>query len=185
MQFLTYPRTGVNFLIGAIKIQTGIDIKYSHSEFIEKDDLLINIVRDPIDSIASWISMAMFRNELAIKNNEIEDAVNIIAKPKYIKMYNFLLSKENTVFINYQDITNADRLVEKLCAILDLKIIKQTNTEEINNRNLDKSKHYDANYLITSKTQPQYLEIHEKLKSVDFSQIYNLYNKALGKCIKI
>jgi hypothetical protein len=185
MLFVTYPRTAVNFMIGAIRIQTGVDIKYTHAEFVDTDDLLINIVRDPVESIASWLSLAIFRNDHVLKNNKLESVVGLIAKSKYTNMYNFLLSKEDTIFINYKDIDNIEQLMKKLCDILKLEIINELVVDDVNKRNLDKSKHFDAKYLITSKTHPEYEEIYNKIKHIDFTELYALYNRALDRCIKL
>jgi hypothetical protein len=185
MLFVTYPRTAVNFMIGAINMQTGVNIKYTHDQFIDKDELLINIVRDPLESIASWISLAIFRNDHALQHNKLESVVHLIAKNKYINMYNFLLSKKDTVFINYKDIANIEKLMIKLCDILELKIINELVIDDVNKKNLDRSNYLNAKYLITSKTRPEYEDIYNKLKDIDFTDLYTLYNRALDRCIKL
>lgn len=185
MQFITYPRTGVNFMVEAIKMQTGLEIKYSHIEFFEGDDLLINIVRDPSESIASWISLAIFREDSVIKNNDLNSVVNLRAKNKYINMYNFLLSNNNTIFINYKDFLNIDELMIKLCDILNINIVNKLDIDKVNDIVLEKSNRLKAKYLLTSKKEEQYIEIYNKIKKIDLTECYDLYNQALDKCIKI
>jgi hypothetical protein len=172
-------------MIGAIKMQTGTNIRHTHAEYVDEDELLINIVRDPLESIASWISLAIFRNDYVLKNNKLDNVVYSIAKNKYINMYNFLLSKENTIFINYKDIDNIEKLMIKLCDILKLKITNKLVIDDINKNNLNRSEEFNAKYLITSKTRPEYEDIYNRLKSLDFTELYSLYNKALDRCIKL
>jgi len=182
MIFISYPRTGVNFITEAIKMQTGVEVLYSHDEYIE-DDNIINIVRDPVESISSWIAMAIYREDPGVLNNKLENVVNVIAKNKYINMYRDLLKNPNTIFVNYKDFSNPEQLIQKLCKILNLEIINELDIDKIKEINSNKVQLLTGKYLITSKNVSEYENIYNMVKEFDFSEIYNLYYEALSRCI--
>jgi hypothetical protein len=195
MIFITYPRSGVNFITKAIEQQTGHEIQYQHSfnvgewvgfrdrEIDESEDYIINIVRDPMESMASWISMQYEINDTPLLNNGHEKMLKAKSIPKYTNMYRKLLDLNNVVFINYQDFNEIDKLLFKLYEILNIKTIKNefVDKHSINNENMK----LGDKYLISSKNTSTYLKVLDSLKDQDLSQCYELYYKALDRCIKL
>jgi hypothetical protein len=195
MIFITYPRSGVNFITKAIEQQTGHIIKYQHSfnagEWIgyrdrqvdESEDYIINVVRDPVESMASWLSMQYEVKDNSLINNGHAKMLKAKSIPKYINMYRQLLSLNNVIFINYKDFSQIDKLLLKLYEILNIKIIKNESIDKnlIDNENLK----LGDKYLLSSKKNPTYLEVMDTLKDYDLSKCYELYYKALDRCIKL
>jgi len=185
MILVTYPRTGVNFLFEAIKFKTGVEIEDGRHQEVTHQQNIINVVRDPKESMISWISMADDYEDPNIKNNTFDSLVKVILETKYIKMYNFLLSRD-TIFINYKDFSKIDSVIEYICNKLGLEIINNQpiNQEEIHKINRVKLKD-EGGYLLTSKDTAKYQEYKEKIDSLDLSKCYDLYYKALDRCIKL
>jgi hypothetical protein len=172
-----FGRNAGNFLIHKIHHETGANIIYTHS--LVEDDTIINIVRDPLDSIASRISM----NQTIIfdikRENYIQYAENELI-PYYKKVYNLLLeSKNKVIFIKYEDINNP-LLFDKLYKILGLSIINYQK-----DFNFTESSKPIKNYQITSKYNQNYENIKNTLLNLDLLECYNLYYKALDRCIKL
>jgi hypothetical protein len=184
MIFVSYPRTGVNFLSNSIEIKTGVKIKYTHSHHVD-DKIILNIVRDPKDSMVSWISMMGSHGDPGVKNNDFNSVIEVIAKNKYISMYKFLLSLD-TIFINYHDFNNIDKLIYTISNILNLPY-KDTliDKKQIYSSINSKENFISKGYLITSKNTEGYLDYKEKISEIDLSECYDLYYKALKKCIKL
>jgi hypothetical protein len=196
MIFVTYPRSGVNFITTAIEQQTGQKIQYQHGfslgkrgSFIdrhvdESEDYIINIVRDPKESMVSWLSMQYEVNDENLIKNGYEKILNANFIPMYIKMYEKLLSLNNTVFINYKDFDKIDKLLLKLYEIL--KIIPTTsdlvNKNIVDDQNL---KLKESGYILSSKKTIKYLEIFSYIEYQNLSLCYDLYYKALDRCIKL
>jgi hypothetical protein len=178
---MTYPRTGVNFLQESIKQKTNHNIEFNHAEF-STEEIIINIVRDPKESMISWISMMDTFGDKGIKKNNFDKLVNLIMIKKYINMYNFLLSRD-TVFVNYKDFNNIDNLIIKLCNLIDLKVV---NTKTINIKQIDSINSLkEGGYLTSSKNTDIYNIYKKKFQNVNLLECYDLYNRALDKCIKI
>jgi hypothetical protein len=194
MIFITYPRSGVNFVTEAINLQTGIKISYQHDfvEFYwdnnrvdkdvdESEDVIITIVRDPKDSMVSWLSMQYELNDTPLINNGFTKIIKSKSIPKYKKLYNKLLSFNNVIFINYDDLYNINDLLQNLYKILNLKVIDDSlDIDRINTKNKTVN-----DYLITSKDSFKYKEYKNIISNIDLSECYDLYYKALDKCIKI
>jgi hypothetical protein len=194
MIFITYPRSGVNFVTEAINLQTGIKISYQHDfvEFYwdnnkvdkdvdESEDVIITIVRDPKDSMVSWLSMQYELNDTPLINNGFTKIIKSKSIPKYKKLYNKLLSLNNVIFINYDDLYNINDLLQNLYKILNLKVIDDSlDIGRINTKNKTVN-----DYLITSKDSFKYKEYKNIISNIDLSECYDLYYKALDKCIKI
>jgi len=184
MLFVSYPRTGVNFLSNAIEFKTGVKIKYTHSHHVD-DKVILNIVRDPKDSMISWISMMDHHGDKGVKNNDLNSLIEVIAKNKYISMYKFLLSLD-TIFINYHDFNNIDKLIYSISNILNISCNdKKINKEEIYQSINSKENFISHGYLVTSKSTNEYLYYKDKIDKIDISECYDLYYKALDRCIKL
>jgi hypothetical protein len=195
MIFITYPRSGVNFITKAIEQQTGQQIQYQHSfnagewigfkdrEINKSEDYIINIVRDPVESMASWLSMQYEVGDTPLIKNGHEKILKAKSIPKYINMYHKLLSLNNVVFINYNDFNRIDKILLKLYEILNIETIKNEtiNKDFIDSENLK----LGSKYLLSSKTTPRYLEVLDTIKNYDLFKCYELYYQALDRCIKI
>lgn len=141
---ISFPRCGGNFLIQKMSYETGLNIEYRHNFKEINEDIVLNIVRNPIDSFVSRISMD---KELNIYKYEMSDIDFVTYKmiPYYLEMYNYLLnSDKKVIFINYEDL-NKDQIFIKLYNLLN--IVSQIGQQ--NNFNFIEG---IKNYQITSKT---------------------------------
>jgi len=182
MIFITFPRSGVNFLSNAIELKTKFHIKYSHETYTD-EDIILNIVRNPKKSFTSWLAM----KDRNIKTSQIKnDTINLInkyAKNTYIDMYKFLLSKD-TIFINYHNLSQIDKLVEKISEILKIPCdTKPLDLDEA--RKVYESKLHKGTYYVTSKENPKYEEYKKYVDDMDLSECYDLYYQALDRCFKL
>jgi hypothetical protein len=193
MLFITYPRSGVNFITRAMMNQTGLAIHYQHSfdgrQHTEKDvdeseDYIVNIVRDPKESMASWISMQYEGEDNDLIKNGHKKMLKARIIPRYIKMYEKLLSFNNVVFIDYKDFNQIDKLLSKLYKVLQITPItnEPVNKTIVDNKNLELG---EDGYLLSSKKTTRYLEILKDIEDQDLSACYDLYHKALARCIKL
>jgi hypothetical protein len=179
MLFISYPRTGVNFITTAIEQQTGVKIPYQHT-IDTKESKLLNIVRDPKESIVSWMTMQYFLDDPILHNNSHNKIIKNFAIPKYVKMYDFLL-KNDVVFINYKDYDKIDVLLLKLYEILDISPTKNAILHE----EIDKQNSSLKDYLITSKNQDRYQEIKEDIEHIELDTCYQYYDLALKRCLSL
>jgi hypothetical protein len=182
MIFITFPRSGVNFLSKAIELKTKVRIKYSHETYTD-EDIILNIVRDPKESFTSWLTI----DDRNIQTSQIKDntdnLINKYAKNTYIDMYNFLLSKD-TIFVNYKDLLEIDRLIEKISEIL--KIPCDSKPLDFNAAlKVYEGKLHNKAYYVTSKDNPKYEEYKKNVEDIDLSECYNLYYQALDRCLKL
>lgn len=177
MVLISFLRTGGNFLIQKIFHETGTRIVYTHK--LIEDDLIINIVRNPIDSMISSISMDQTINFNTKKENYIWYTTMALI-PYYKKMYNTLLNSNNKViFIKYEDLNN-ELLFDKLYKILNLPVTNH----HIDFNFIEKSKLIE-NYQVTSKPNKNYENIRNSLSDVDFAECLTLYRDALQRCLVI
>jgi hypothetical protein len=177
MILIGFGRNGGNFLIHKIYHETGANIAYTHT--LVEDDIIINIVRNPLDSISSRISMNQTIN-FDIKKEDYIKYTKSEWIPYYKKVYEVLLkSKNKVIFIKYEDLNNP-LLFNKLYQILNLSIINHKK-----DFNFMESSKPIKNYQITSKHNPNYENIKNTISELDFSPCSTLYNEALKKCIVI
>lgn len=171
---ISFPRSGGNFLLDYIKSQSRIKISYQHHTDTSKK-IIMSIVRDPIDSLASLITMQYFFGGKLLLTNKLEDVVTNFSIPHYLNLYNFLLSKD-TIFINYKDFSDMDKLMPKLYNKLNIKNYSYDD-------DMDEPGGIDKGYLATSKNQENYEEVKNILKNINMDKCYDVYKKALDRCI--
>jgi hypothetical protein len=177
MMLIGFGRNAGNFLVHKMHYETGANIQYTHT--LVEDDIIINIVRDPLDSIASKISL----NQTIIFDIEKEKYIKYATDELityYTGIYDVLLkSKNKVIFIKYEDINNP-LLFNKLYKMLNLSII----TREAD-FNFTESSKLIKDYQITSKQNHNYENIKNTLLKLDLSKCYDSYYKALDRCIKL
>jgi hypothetical protein len=177
MRLIGFGRNAGNFLVHKMHYETKVNIKYTHT--LIEDDIIINIVRDPLDSIVSRISMSQTIIFDIKRENYIEYATSELI-PYYKMIYEVLLkSKSKVIFVKYEDINNT-LLFDKLYQMLNLS--KITHQKDFN---FTESSKPIRNYQITSKYNQNYENIKNTLLNVDLSECYDLYYKALDRCIKL
>jgi hypothetical protein len=176
---LTYPRSGSHYFDDAIYKEIGIHIEKSHSvmKLFDKDSnkikKIITIVRNPKDSITSYIA-----NQL--KNTQLnEESLNIKINQlltEYIMFYNFLYEYADYI-IDFNDlVTNTDLLIKKVINLLKI--------EEKDYIFFDRNIHiYSKEYVHSSKILSSYDK--DLLNNFNLDLCYFYYNKILEKKIVI
>jgi hypothetical protein len=175
----TLPRVGSFYLQDRILQHTGIYIKKYHSF---KDNKMITVVRDPVEMLTSKLAMTAFYD----KNNETIDHIrNKQDNTTDLDMYLDGLNKIETAehfytVIDYNDlIKHPFETTVAIANIINFPIISKEYKENT-------IREYPENvHLISSKKVAEYQEIEAYVEQLDLSRLYDFYNKALDKCIKI
>jgi hypothetical protein len=175
----TLPRVGSFYLQDRILQHTGVYIKKYHSF---KDNKMITIVRDPIEMLTSKLAMTAFYDN----NNETIDHIrnkgnNIADLDIYLDGLNKVEeTKHFYIVIDYSDlVTHPLKTTVALANIMNFPIISNDYKENT-------IREYPANgHLISSKRVDEYEEIRAYVEKLDLSRLYDFYNKAIDRCIKI
>jgi len=176
---VTLPRVGSHYLQDRIVQHTGVYIKRSH---ILMNNKMITIVRDPVDMLTSKLAMTAFYDKdnktiNHIRNNkENTEDLNL-----YIDSLNKAdIDKNSYIFINYEDLIKYPfDTVKTLSNIINLSITNKNYKEGMISDIKENS------HLLSSKKVEDYKEIRSYVESLDLSNFYQFYNKALDKCINI
>jgi hypothetical protein len=175
----TLPRVGSFYLQDRILQHTGVYIKKYHSF---KDNKMITIVRDPIEMLTSKLAMTAFYDN----NNETIDHIrnkgnNIADLDIYLDGLNKVEeTKHFYIVIDYSDlVTHPLKTTVALANIMNFPIISNDYKENT-------IREYPENgHLISSKRVDEYEEIRAYVEKLDLSRLYDFYNKAIDRCIKI
>ncbi|MCF8135569.1 MAG: hypothetical protein K9J32_08810 [Synechococcus lacustris] len=177
---ITYPRSGKTWLTWYINKNTDLKANFSHYFEVDKSDPqydlyqkvislpVITIVRDPIESLSSLDTM-----EKEVRTQERLDS--------YLEHYNFFLNNAKMFFL-FEDLKdNTNKIIDHICK------------EFSGNLNIISDSFKDYQYwhlatqnprkLISSKNSPEYIKNIEKIKNLDLSEHYRLYNLAKERCV--
>lgn len=178
---ITYPRSGKNWLYWYIDNNTDLNINFSHYFKVDDSDSdadlyrkvfsdpIITTVRDPIECLASINTME--------KSVRVQERIET-----YLDHYRFVLDNAKLFFL-FEDLKdNTDKIVNHICQEFNgkMNIIKDS-FDEYTNWHL---KTQDSRKLVSSKDSQLYKNNIMKMKDVDLSEHYKLYNLAKEKCIK-
>jgi hypothetical protein len=174
----TVPRVGSFYLQDRIIQHTGVYIKKYHSL---KNNKMITIVRDPIDTITSKLAMTAFYDK---KNETMTQIRNKKQNTKDLDIYLESLDRADAedfyIVIDYNDlVTRPFETTTTLADIMNLPIINK-DYKENNIREYKENSH-----IISSKKVDEYEEIKSYVESLDLSRLHDSYNEALARCIKI
>jgi hypothetical protein len=173
----TYFRSGSNFVTHYITETTDIKIIKTHRKIFNNKNIF-TIVRDPLDSISSMITMEN-SNGYDILNDK--DRYNDRIK-EYENFYIYLLENINFI-VNFNSIENK---IEEISNLL-CETFGGNKTNKINENNkfewFKKTAKFKDGSIPTSKNNIQYDFLRESLKEYDLSECYKLYNQAISKSI--
>lgn len=181
LSIVTYPRSGKNWLTWYVKTNTDLKTNFTHYFYVDKDDEdyelyqkvfsrpIITIVRDPIECLSSIETM-----EKEVRTQERIES--------YIEHYEFFLNNETTFFL-FEDLkNNTDKIMSHICKKFS------GNLNIVNNSFKDYQYWHlatqDYRKLISSKNNENYIKNLEKVKKIDLSEHYRLYNLAKEKCVR-
>lgn len=168
IQVVTLQRTGSHYLVALIESHFGFDrIEKAHS-IDNADGVVISIVRDPLDSMSSDLSMHFHYH--GWQEDYIESIVG-----QYVGVGNQICDRADIV-IRYDDLINNPIGVVKI-------ISEKLNLDILDNPNKDYEVVDKPNYkyLKSSTVYKDYEKVRERLSSMDLSKAYELYEKFLSK----
>lgn len=171
----TFPRSGSNFLREYLTQRTDIKTIIKTHSPIDKnlvyDEPVVSIARNPLDSIASIVSM-----EKTLFDGDIEGYIKTRIED-YLYFYSNI--QNASMILSYDDlIADPDIVVTQLCS----KLNGTMNNEKYESLLQDKyGPKYTNNYIVTSSSLSNYSLIHNKVASYDLSECNELYLKCLGQ----
>lgn len=189
IHILTYPRCGSVYLTNLLADSFRIPVYKKHlnntdhvnmmpsayyanleSESFQKDNYIITILRDPVDSITSLCSMENFYNE----NYDID--YHIEKNTEYYITSFKTISKFANLIINFNDINvYKDNIVKFISDETNNKIFNKKYVSRIIDVPEDK-------FLKSSKITENYEYIKEKVKLTNLTECYEIYNNLIKRC---
>lgn len=173
----TYPRSGSHLLAGHIRNKMP-DLRYSftstHKHIYEKGNYLISILRDPIDVMASKLTMDIHYE----RHDKTLEWCFIEAKKQYLSFFDYI-TKNASLLIKYEDLINSmDKVIEAISKNIGVPIVDRVVPQTV-----DKPEVF---HLASSKTSPVYEECYQFILNQDMSDFYEVYNKAMSKdCVLV
>jgi hypothetical protein len=176
---VTFPRSGSHYFDKLVYEKEGIHIEKSHSVDLlfdknnNKIRKIITIVRDPKDSITSFISLEEQRGRrtLFFQNLRIHQMMS-----EYVTINNFLYENADYV-IDFNDLLiHPDLVIKKIIELLEI------NKEDYKNFNTTKDE-YPKTYILSSKNLSSYDK--NILDNFNMDLCYFYYNKMLERKIII
>jgi hypothetical protein len=189
--FLTYPRSGKNWLSWYLDLNTDLDIDFGHyvkinentpDEFFKsrmyeiqsaagKDySKVFSISRDPIESLASINVMEDF-SQIEFRSNQ------------FLDHYSEML-KNNVIFFNFKDvINNTEKVAKFLCNKLGGSFsLSDDDFERYSTWHVQTQ---DKRKTVTSKKDSRYQDHLDYIKRLPLEEHYNLYFKSLEKSVSL
>lgn len=173
---LTYPRSGSHFFEEAFYKKTGERVSRSHTivqafdENKNKIKKIVTIIRDPKDTIVSWLTLQKKYGNEANKQS-INQALS-----DYALLYQFFLDNADYI-IDFNDLVEyPDLVIKKIMELLGIK--QESQSDFYVDENFNKNQ-----YLKSSKILPYYNEIN--LDGYNIGLCYYEYNRLLAKKITI
>ena len=175
---ISYPRSGKSYLQSSLTLSFSRSFEYSHLNSLEEFDKIknydhvIGIVRDPLDSISSIVTMQLeFFQDI-----ERDELIELRIKD-YIVFYSFIL-KNNYHLINFNDIAN------NLSSVINY-VSKITGYAILNPKPKDiVSDLPSKGFLKTSRKSDNYNIVRNIVKQSNLDECIKLYNTALERCVK-
>lgn len=189
--FLTYPRSGKNWLSWYLDLNTDLDIDFGHyvkinentpSEFFKsrmyeiqsdagKDySKVFSIARDPIESLVSINIMEDF-SQIEFRSNQ------------FLDHYSEML-KNNVTFFDFKDvISNTENVAKFLCNKLGGSF--SLSNEDFESYSAWHVETQDKRKTVTSKKDYRYQDHLDYIKQLPLEDHYILYFKALEKSVAL
>lgn len=170
--FVTHPRSGLNYFAEYFLQVTGYNLARSHSIDDYKLGTLVTIVRNPVDTLASHVSMmcatSNFKNlsniaELAnASSDNYEDFYkDVVPKADIVISYDrFIKSPEDTLSV----------FLDRLNIPYTMKQYEQTLSDRA------------GEYMVSSSKDPLYEIIKLHYSQYNLRNHFDLYTQALDRC---
>jgi hypothetical protein len=171
---LTFPRSGSVFFMKSTQIPQ-IEQTHSVSDIKTQEYGVIGIVRDPIESLTSYVAMLDYFNKPIIPeyNSVFEEKQRWI--DHYKEVYSYYVNSKCFLILN-EDLRNYPE--KTVNGILE-KFNLFNSFNKTNSKNLP-----DGQYIPTSKNTKNYAKIMKMFKEENLEELYTLYNMAKEKAIR-
>lgn len=167
---LTFPRSGSSALEKYLLQKSGAKIYKTHRITECSDKRIITIIRDPMDSMTSFIAMTLhyFPN---IEGTEQWNQIfgNLSWTGIFNEIYGYLINNADLV-IHYDDLMKSpEKVMDILNDYLNINFIDKDAVITLGDDNPA------GKYLATSTTSPVYNIAKEKAQNLDMSSCYEKY----------
>lgn len=171
----TYPRSGVNFLINHIANNFDLSFCYTHKTPINKNNNIITIIRNPKESIASWISMGLHFDyyEDRYKDTNVKEYIDGAIK-KYIMFYEYIYKSADHIIKFENLINNPKEEILKISQKFNIEVNKDILPSEVTDD-------VENGRISSSKDTMFYNFVLEQLDSYDLILCNKKYNDILTK----
>lgn len=171
--FLTFPRSGSNFLLENLTKATGYDgrkMRQTHLfDKVDESTVVVGIIKDPVLSLTSWLTM--MEHYSMNMNGLVEKTIQW-----YLDVYKYYETND-CVLIRASELQQYPHKTLKLLA--DTIGMEYSKSELI-----DISDKPNKKYLATSTDSAQkYSKWKATFENMDLSECYRLYEVALSKSI--
>jgi len=143
--------------------------------FFKEEDYIVNVLRDPIDTIASMIIQEYFYLE---NKNDLEEYVvtNVDNRIEGYEFFHNAVPKLCNLILDYEEINiYKDNIVEHVSL--------ETGNKVVNNNYVDFIKNDShSQFLKSAKTFDQYQFVKELVSKANFDLSYKIYNNLLKNC---
>lgn len=187
--FITFPRSGKNWLSWYLDLNTDLDIDFGHYVKINKNtpaeffksrmyeiqsaagkdySKVFSIARDPVESLVSINVMENF-SQIDFRNNQ------------FLDHYSEML-ENNVTFFDFKDVVNSTEKVAKfLCNKFNASF--SLVDEDFKSYCAWHIETQDKRKTVTSKKNPLYNRHLEMVKNLPLEEHYKLYNEAIEKSV--
>lgn len=205
IHIVSYPRSGSSYMTGLLSVLFNISYdndnkifknhlfknedcdKYADakSENFKKNNFVISILRDPIDTFASILCQELFFDKNNIDDLFLNKIINRLSSESLIIGYESFWKYTSTfsdLILNYDDINiYRDSIVEYISNNTGYTIKRMSNGSLFWD-DLNVKDQIELKFLRSTKNHSEYNSIKEKLKTIDLYECYKIYNDLLPKC---
>lgn len=178
----TFQRSGSHFLEFCLKESTDLFVTKSHPIADDKPPRpVITIVRDPMESISSILSIKYkFNKDLLTKKILSKPCLDVDSINQFIYSYELIMKKAK-IYIKYNDLSKINLVTKAIAENLGSQWYP-LDTPELQYQEYGKNNIMDWKFN-SSRLSDNYQDIYDRLSSYDLSECYRLYNESLKKCI--
>lgn len=167
--FITFPRSGVNYFAEYFMQMTKFPFPRFHDfKWVEPGQETFTIVRNPLDTITSNVTMNLASNPDA----PIEDVANEDTQ-RYLDFYTNIVNKKIDNIISYDEFLKNPKTI--MINFLNQVGIKY---EDVEYKNTLKDR---GGYLVSSKNSDAYNKVLEYTSTLDLSKQEDQYQIAFAK----
>lgn len=178
---MAHGRSGSHYLQNLLLARLGIFAGRYHkiSQIQNQNGIIISIVRNPLESIASDFAKEIY----FLKNHEdSQEFIDFVSKSNYgfVDSMNSIIDNADIIVDFDELVSNPELIVEKIAKKLKMRIFN--NDVDISVK--DNPEGHPTNpFVPSSKNLPTYSWVYNAVSKADISESVDAYNKALAMAI--